>query len=387
MDGSFMDHLRLSSDQRRKLLGHLDRSPGKQLKKCRRRHPRWEYRALDIAVSVTHPGGGHSRLLVCSRNLSAGGISFLHGGYLHAGSECTVVLMRRDGVAITLAGVIRHCRYLQGTCHEAGIQFDHEIDPHAILLPSNLSEAANEAKLNRSMQIPSFTGRVLLADDSESDRRLFAHQLAATGLAITAVATSGAALDAMQRWSFDAVICGLDLDGGGGIYAVRRLRDRGYQGPILVFTAEVSTEALARVQAAGADEVLGKPYDPGYAMYLLGEWLRQPTPNSAILSRFDDEPDMAGLLAEFIEETQRLAHRLAKAMENEQFAVVRELCLRMAGSGSNHGFDQLGVAARDAMRALDTVGEVSAAVGPLRRLVSICQRMRSSRSVPLPRSS
>jgi CheY-like chemotaxis protein len=387
MDESFTDRLRLNAEQRRRLLSELDGGLRRDPPNCRRKHPRWEYRALDIAVRVSHPGGGQSRLLVCSRNLSAGGISFLHGGYLHPGSQCTLIMMSRDGSRKKLTGTIRHCRFLRGTCHEAGIEFVHPIDPHAFLLPSQLEAADSADKLGPSIQIPSLTGCILLADDSESDRRLVAHQLSATGLMVVSAATSGAALDALQQTNFDAVLCGLDLDVGGGLYAVRRMRDNAYEGPILVFTAEISEEALMRVREAGADEVLGKPYDAGYVMYLLSECLHQPAPSDPLISRLESEPGMAELLIEYIEEAQRLSHRLTKAVEDEDFPVARELCLRLAGSGANHGFDQVSVAARDALRALDAAGDVASSLTPLRRVVSICARIRCTASLLPSRAS
>ncbi|MDY7108569.1 MAG: response regulator [Planctomycetota bacterium] len=387
MDEPFTDRLRLNAEQRRRLLSELDRGLRQEPQDCRRRHARWEYRALDIAVRLTHPGGGQSRLLVCSRNLSAGGIAFLHGGYLHPGSECTLVMIRRDGTRQKLTGTIRHCRFLRGTCHEAGIKFDHPIDPHEFLLPSSLESTERGDKLGPSIQIPSLNGCVLLADDSETDRRLVAHQLSATGLVVVPAATSGSALDALQQTDFDAVLCGLDLDAGGGLYAVMRIRDSGYGGPILVFTAEISEEALLRVREAGADEVLGKPYDAGYVMYLLSECLHQPTPSEPLVSRLESEPGMAELLIEYIDEAQRLSHRLSKAVDEEDFPAARELCLRLAGSGANHGFDQVSVAARDALRALDAAGDVTACLAPVRRVLSICARMSCTASLLPSRSA
>jgi CheY-like chemotaxis protein len=273
---------------------------------------------------------------------------------------------------------------VRGSCHEAGIQFDQEIDPEAFLLPSSLAATGVDDQLGLSMKIPTYTGCLLLADDSETDRRLFAHQLSATGLVVMPVATSGAALDALRQTLFDAVICALDLESGGGLYAVQKMRENGYRGPILVFTAEISVAVLSRVQEAGADEVLSKPYDAGYVMYLLGDWLNQPAPSTPLISQFDGEPGMAELLLEFIEEARRLGQRLGKAAGEEDFAVVRELCLRLSGSGSSHGFSQLSAAARDALRALDASGDILASMGQVRRLISFCERMRCADSVPLP---
>ncbi len=258
MGSSFKDHLRLDSGQRKKILRQLDQMPSRMTDASRRNFPRWDYRALDIAMNVVHPGGGRSRFLVCSRNLSAGGLSFLHGGYLHSGSECSLVLMRRDGTPLALAGTIRHCRHLQGSCHEIGVQFASEIDPETILLPSDLDDAEDLAKLDQSMLVPTFVGNLLLVDDSASDRRLLAHQLSATGLNVVAVETSGAALDALKLRRIDIVICGLNEAGGIGVYAVEQIREIGFRQPVVVFMPEIGGTELCEIRHAGATEVVGK---------------------------------------------------------------------------------------------------------------------------------
>ena len=248
----------------------------------------------------------------------------------------------------------------------------------SVVIPEELDDEVVAHGLHPSVTIPTLSGRLLLVDDSSSDSRLFTHQIRATGLEIVAVDTSGAALDAVQKGPFSAVVCGLDLADGSGVYTVRRMREVGYDGPILVFTAEISAALLSDVRAAGANELLGKPYEPGYVMFLLSEWLQQPSAPKAVLSRFDCEPGMADLLLDYISETQRLAQCLAAAIEEENAAAVRDLCLKISGSGSHHGFDQLSVAARDALWNLDTAGDVHNALGPLRRIVCLCQRLQCS---------
>lgn len=378
MTEPFTNHLRLNQAERNRLFAQLGPGSGPKSGRCKRRHTRHDYRVLDVAVAILHPGGGHSRLLVTSRNLSAGGIAFLHGGYVHAGSDCKLVLMRRDGTPMCLSGTVRHCRHLQGSCHEIGVQFAEEINPLLILLPEHLDEAAPGPGFDRSLQIPGLLGKVLVADDNTPDRRLLAHQLTATGLEITAVETAGATLDAAKKHPFDAVICGLDLHLAHGVHAVHELRQYGFRKPILVLTAETEPRMLAAVIAAGATEVAGKPYDPFYLMYLLAEALNQPAPDCLIVSRFDDDAGMTELLEGFVEETREIACQLAAALEKENLAQIRDLCVRMAGSGSNHGFDQLSIAARDALHNLDAAGRVAEAIGPLRRMISMCRRLTGS---------
>ena len=96
MSDQFLSHIHLDNSERGKLLCRLDESPTTLRPTERRREQRWEYRMSDVAVIVQHPGGGSGRFLVCSRNLSAGGMAFIHGGYIHPGSECRVGLTRWD---------------------------------------------------------------------------------------------------------------------------------------------------------------------------------------------------------------------------------------------------------------------------------------------------
>lgn len=92
-----------------------------------RKHDRFAYRIADIPIHIEHPEGGASSFLAFGRNLSTGGISVLHGGFLHVGSRCTVILITHAGKMFSIAGVVQHCRHLQGMSHEVGIQFDAEI--------------------------------------------------------------------------------------------------------------------------------------------------------------------------------------------------------------------------------------------------------------------
>jgi CheY-like chemotaxis protein len=374
---SFLNHVRLNSAERSKLLSRLDETPTGQRGRDRRRYRRWEYRMSDIAVLVQHPGGGTGRYLVCARNISAGGISFIHGGYLHPGSECRVVLPRRDGLPLAVSGTIVHCRYVESSFHEIGIQFSQEIDPASVLQPSE-GEAVEMG--DRTQELPALEGQMLVVDESPSDRRLMTHQLSATGLDLTMVETTGAALDALRRRDFQLVLCDLNLE-DDAVRMIKKIRKTDYKGPIIVITAESSAARLGEARAAGANEIIGKPYNPIYLASLLAEWLEAPPVDHPIYSSVEEKPGMAELIADFIEQTQREAHQLEKALAGGEVSGVRELCLGLAGSGTGYGFDSLTEAARNALTALDTSQSRKDIEGPLRRLISVCQRLRCGSSV------
>jgi CheY-like chemotaxis protein len=368
----FHSHVRLNTAERSKLLCRLDEVPAGATGRDRRRYKRWEYRRSDIAVLVQHPGGGTGRYLVCARNISAGGISFIHGGYLHPGSECRIVLPRRDGLPLPVTGIIVHCRHLEGCFHEIGIRFAQELDP-ASLLPQ--SEDADGESGDQTLELPALDGQVLIADQSPADRKLFTHHLAMTGATLTMVDNTGAALDAIHRRPFDVVLCDLNLD-GDVVRMIKQIRKTEYHGPIIVVTAETAPARLAEARGAGANEIIGKPFNPLYLASVLGEWLQATPVDRPIYSSLEEKPGMSELILDFIEQAQRMAHQLEKSIDAGETSGVREICLGLAGSGSGYGFPLLTDAARDCLTALGTSQSRKDVENPLRRLVGICQRLR-----------
>src|SRR6266850_7964700 len=126
---AFQDLLHLTDAERSALTDRLTRAPaelpggGKERRRDRRSH----YVHSGIPIAVEHPGGGISRYLVWSRNLSAGGISFLHGGFLHQGSRCKIQLTELSGQSRVVGGTVVSCRLASGRNHEVGVKFDQRI--------------------------------------------------------------------------------------------------------------------------------------------------------------------------------------------------------------------------------------------------------------------
>jgi len=88
--------IRLDDEKLEKALNRLDRAEGAGTN--RRASPRYPYRIKGCVVHLQQPGdGGSTPFLVVTRNLSSGGVSFLHGGFVHAQSTALVQLITIDG--------------------------------------------------------------------------------------------------------------------------------------------------------------------------------------------------------------------------------------------------------------------------------------------------
>jgi CheY-like chemotaxis protein len=287
------------------------------------------------------------------------------------------VLPRRDGLPLPVGGTIVHCRHVEGCFHEIGIRFSEELDP-AALLPDAVGR--EDEIRDQTREMPALDGQILVVDPSQTDRNLMAHQLRTTGAALTMVDSTGAALEALNRRDFDAVVCDLGLD-GERLRMMKRMRGAGYKGPIIVLTADNAAARLTQARAAGADEILGKPCDPQYLAAVLGERLEAAPVDRPIYSSLEDTPGMPDLIVDFIEQAQRAAQQIEKSLEAGELVGMREICLRLAGSGAGFGFGTVTGAARDAQTALDTAQDRNAMTAPLRRLAAICRRLRCANTV------
>lgn len=377
MTDEFTNHLHLNSAERSRLLCRLDQRSEVGNRAEHRRHARYEYRAADIAMIVQHPGGGSGRFLVCTRNISSSGLSVIHGGYLHPGTECRLLLTCADGSPMALSGEVVHCRHIGGHHHELGIRFLNEVDPHDILTPEQIEEAGG---LISGRQLPTLHGSILVVDGSTTDRRLLVHHLKGTGVEITPTATSGAALDAVRKHEFTLVLCDLNLKEEEPARMIKQMRSYGVNCPIVVLTAETDLQRLLLARSAGANEIIGKPYSPDALITVMAEWLEHAAIKDPIYSTVEDDPGMAELVVDFIEQARRLMMKLEKAIEAEDQMVVRQVCLAVQGSATGYGFGAATAAARDALKTMDTCDSLEDSQVQLRRLVSICGRLSCTSS-------
>ncbi|MEE8153376.1 MAG: response regulator [Phycisphaerales bacterium] len=378
MGAEFTNHLHLNSAEQSRLLCRLDQRSVAGKSAERRRHKRCEYRAEEIAMIVQHPGGGSGRFLVCARNISASGLSLIHGGYLHPGTECRLLLARADGSPMALSGEVIHCRHIGGHHHELGIRFLNEVDPYEILTPEQIEEAGG---LVAERELPTLRGSILVVDESTTDRRLLVHHLKATGVDITPAATPGAALDAVRKHKFSLVLCDLNVKEKEPTRMIEQMRSYGVNCPIVVLTAETDLKILLRARSAGANEIIGKPYSLDALITVMAEWLEHTSIKDPIYSTVEDDPGMAELVIDFIEQARRLMLKLQKAIVAEDQAVVRQVCLAVQGSATGYGFGAATAAARDVLKTMDACDSLEESQVQLRRLESICARLSCTSAV------
>ncbi len=164
---------------------------------------------------------------------------------LQLGGDVTLVSAPGKGSTFTLT---------IGTGALEGVEMVKELTRHA----------RRETSMTTGAALPSLRGRVLLAEDGPDNQRLVSHLLRKAGATVEVVGHGklalDAALEARERGEpFDLILMDMQMPFMDGYTATRALRDAGYTGPVIAFTAHAMKGEQDKCFAVGCDAYLSKP--------------------------------------------------------------------------------------------------------------------------------
>ncbi|HZP41991.1 MAG TPA: response regulator [Candidatus Binatia bacterium] len=159
---------------------------------------------------------------------------------------------------------------------------------------------------------------VLIIDDSLTVRMDLAACLTSAGFAPTTCATAAAARAALERTAFALVVLDVLLPDADGIELLASLkRDPATASvPVMLLSAEAEVRDRIRGLRTGADEYVGKPYDPSYVVARARELVRRGTPATAE-TRSDAVPTVL-----VIDDSATFREHLRSTLEAAGYAVT-----------------------------------------------------------------
>ncbi|MBR0682830.1 response regulator [Roseomonas eburnea] len=269
-------------------------------------------------------------------------------------------------------------------------------------IPLQPADAAEEGAVEAvtTTQSDATPLRVLVVDDVLANRQIAQAMLEGAGHRVTLAEGGAAALLALTRDRFDAVLMDLQMPQLDGFETTRRIRAMqppASQVPVIALTASALPEQVEAARRAGMDAHLAKPLDRRALLDLLRRMPRQggatapraeetsaPLLDVSALEVLERELGHAahGILAEFVGELRRALALLASASQAEKAdtAHVHQASHRLVGAARTLGAVRLAAEAealQKAARAGDPSPDLQAAVIAVARatLPSLEQRL------------
>jgi len=163
------------------------------------------------------------------------------------------------------------------------------------------------------------TARVLLVEDAPDVQMIVSDLLRGHGHDVVVSGDGNEALRLAEELRFDLMILDVMLPGKGGFELCRMVRERGFDGGILMLTARAQVDDRVEGLGTGADDYLIKPFDSKELLARV----------SALLRRLGKSPLTPVLRYEFGEVAVDFEHRTVhRAGARVNLAAKEQLLLR-----------------------------------------------------------
>ena len=353
------------------LLDQLD-LPDTPSKGAKRDFVRWPFRRITIPLKVFHPNGTSAGFNVACRNISRGGLAFLHSAFLHQGTRCSVTLNHPNRGEVTVDGWVARCCHRSGMIHEIGMTFAEPIEVREFLSQDPLADCFSLEKIDPEQ----LSGTLLVVASGETEQKIIRHYLRTTNLRISEVGTGAAAVERLgERW--DLVIIDLNLNNEDGGEVVASLRHCGYTGPIIATTCDLSPEARQRLLSIEANAFLPKPLSQSLVLRAAAEFLiaNRKFNAAATTSLTPDHPEFQ-LAESFAISLRTIARKLEDCVRRADVAGCKALALQVSGTAPSVGFAELGKLGANTAESLSKTMSVQDSIRPIRQLIAACERAR-----------
>lgn len=127
--------------------------------------------------------------------------------------------------------------------------------------------------------------RILMIEDDARLASMVSEDLGRNGLDVSVAGTASEGLARLSREPFDLVLLDLMLPDADGLDVCRRIRATGSNVAVIMLTAKGDPTDRVVGLELGADDYLGKPFDPRELLARIRAVLRRPSPFAGTASR------------------------------------------------------------------------------------------------------
>lgn len=373
------DTLRLKQGEAEAILNELHREPAGPPASSRRAARRWRLGYQKIVVTLVDRMKTRTHHIAAPRTISVRGLGFLHGGFVHVGTPCSVTLRSLSGEARGIPGKVVRCSHITRNLHDIGVRFNHEINT------ADFIARGDECVFNvEYVDLAGLRGTVLVVNQDRADQKLTAQYLRTAPLTLSFVQDGASALQSIKD-NPDILLVGSQLPDMTGLEFIDRARKQGYVLPIILFTADAQPGLRRMALDAGATELILQPCAPELLHQALAEYLHPAGGASAasdsgwIYSAADPRYITHELVVDYIEQLRRQADELADAVEKQHAGAIRSVSSSIKGASAGYGFPGITEIAEKVLETLGASGKLDRSLPAVQRLIGACLRAKPPR--------
>ena len=203
--------------------------------------------------------------------------------------------------------------------------------------------------------------KILVVDDGDTNRKLIRLVLSRAGAEVVMAENGLEAVEATRQHDFDMILMDMQMPVMDGYTATGRLRDDGYDRPIVALTAHAMRGDAERCLSAGCSDYLTKPINPEKLLEKISAILaganpveykenlsrRQSQLHSPLISELPtDDLEFAEIVREFIGRAHEKLAAMHSAHAEGSMSELAELSHWLKGAGGTAGFPILTETAR-----------------------------------------
>ncbi len=346
--------IRLSDEKTIELLNTLDeKQSGDDAHENERSFERFPYRPFACVIQMQQPGAaGTTAFYVVPRNISANGMAFLHGGYIHVNTNCLIQLVSTHGAWTDIKGRVVRCHLLQGNIHDVGVSFSHVIEP---------GDFCPEA----------IKTRVLFVEDNPTLAKLITLYLQRLNVEVEHCESGEEAVEKTSQQVYDAVFMDMVMPGMDGLEATRRIRSNGYTAPIIALTGLSQTADIERSFEAGCNSHICKPVTIESLSKVVDTLKQEP-----LISRFQNDAGLASIIDEFVNSIPGKLHQIEDAVRAREAGDLQSVIRVLRAEGQSFGFDPISEVAGEIESAMNAGQGLDGLVSKIQELTDLCSLAR-----------
>lgn len=203
--------------------------------------------------------------------------------------------------------------------------------------------ALMQAKTFDDLEPLRLNGRVLLAEDNVDNQGLIAHYIEQLGAQVSIVDNGRSAVELALSKPFDLVLMDMQMPIMGGLEATSKLREQGYEGPIVALTANAMKESRQQCEDAGHNGFLTKPIELKEFQKTLSEYLEEDdsVETKQAASKKSVEAALQLIKDKFLDGLPERMKIITRSATLHEWAVVQSEAHKLKGIGGSVGYPEL----------------------------------------------